>query len=165
MSSETVMHLQGHRFMQTGIAVFLLAGLWGLAIPFVALPSTAVATHRGAFLLGLTTLVVGLIWPRVRLGVTASQLASCAYVYAVGATLLGYGLASIWGAGGSALPIATGGIRGSAAEEIAIDVLLGSASVSFLTVFAMIFWGLRLRADEREHARGTDFAWRLREQS
>lgn len=165
MSPEALVGRQSHRLLQIGITIFLLASLWGLAIPFAALPSTAVTTHRLAFLLGLTTLVVGLIWPRVQLGVAASQLAERGYVYAVAATLLGYALAAMVKAGGSALPIAAGGIRGSAAEEIVIDVLLGSAAIVFLMVFATILWGLRVRTGDPEPVRDTDFASRAREPS
>jgi (hydroxyamino)benzene mutase len=165
MSRDIVKQRQGHQLLWVGIATFVLACLWGFAIPFVALPSTALTTHRLGFLLGLITLVLGLMWPRLQFDVTAARLASCSYVYAVAATLLGYALAAIWGAGGSALPIASDATRGSATQEIVIDVLLGSASILFLATFAMMLSGLRLREKTSDGVATGEHSWRVREQA
>jgi hypothetical protein len=86
---------------------------------------------------------MGLLWPRLRL--TASQ-ARISSRLAIGGALSAwtanlYG--AIWGAGGSMVPIATGGARGTALQERLIGALLVAAALCLVGSALLTVWGLR----------------------
>ena len=54
---------QAHRLFQVGILVFLLAALVGLTTPRLGLSAHLLGILQGTFLV-----VIGLLWPKLRLG-------------------------------------------------------------------------------------------------
>ena len=148
MSSQNVLSHQGHRMLQVGIGHFVFSGLEGFAIPLLRSPALGLSVHRLSALQGVMLLTIGLFWPRLRLGTTASRIAYWTYIYSSLATLVPYILAAIWGAGNTTIPQAAGPARGSAQQETVIKVILYSAAAPFFVSMALILWGLR-RTDEQ----------------
>jgi hydroxylaminobenzene mutase len=92
---------------------------------------------------GIFVMVIGLLWPRLRLTQSVSRLTFGLVVYGCFAAWTANILAAIWGAGNSMLPIAAGHARGTALQEAIIKVVLRTAAVSLIAAVAFIAWGLR----------------------
>lgn len=139
---------QGHRLLQVGMLLFLFALLVGLVVPSFAVPRLGLSTHLLGILQGIFLMVLGLLWPRLRitraLGQIGVVLAVCGCLAASTANLLG----AIWRAGNSMLPIAAGSARGSSIQEGIIEIALRSAAVSLIAVAILLLWGLRSFARE-----------------
>ena len=139
---------RAHRLLQLGTGLFLLGLLVGLAVPRLANPRMALASHLEGVMNGMFLLVLGLVWPRLALGERAARATFGLAVYAGfanwGTTLL----AAAWGAG-ARMPLAAGKHRGSAAQEVVIDALLVSLSVAIVAVCVLVLWGLRLNRPAR----------------
>ena len=137
----------GHRLLQLGISLFLLALLVGIAVPRFAVPRLALSVHLLGLMQGLFLLVLGLLWPRLtftpRLATIAFWLAVYGCLGAWTANLLG----AIWGAGNTIVPIAAGHARGSDLQEGIINVLLRTAAVSLIATAGLVLWGLRSKRD------------------
>ena len=134
---------QGHRLLQFGVLLFLFALLVGLVLPTFAVPRLGLSTHLLGLMQGLFLVVLGVLWPRLRLTRMMGR---------IGALLAGYGCLAAWtanlsaailGAGNSMLPIAAGASHGSAMQEAIISVALRSAAVSLIAATVMVLWGLR----------------------
>jgi len=148
MNSSKVLSHQGHRMLQLGIGHFIFSGVEGFAIPLLRSPALGLAVHRLSALQGVMLLALGLFWPRLRLGVTASRVAYWTYIYSSVATLVPYVLAAVWGAGNTTIPQAAGPARGNAHQETAIKAILYSAAAPFFVAMGIVLWGLRIRDEE-----------------
>jgi (hydroxyamino)benzene mutase len=146
MDASTAPSRQGHRLLQFGITLFLFTSLEGFAIPYLAVPRLGLSVHALSALQGVMMLALGLLWPRLTLGVTMSTVAFWSLVYSDVAILSAYVLASLWGAGNSTMPLAAGAAHGSALQETVIKVLAYSSAPTGLISFALILWGLRTKA-------------------
>jgi hydroxylaminobenzene mutase len=144
MNTSSVLSVQGHRLIQLGVALFLFSALVGFAVPYFAVPRLGLSVHTLSALSGVILIALGLLWPRLSLGVTASWIAFWLFVYSDLATLAAYVLAGVWGAGNSIIPLVAGSARGSALQETVIDVVLYSAAPPVLVSLALILWGLRI---------------------
>jgi len=91
-------------------------------------------------------LALGLAWTRLDLGEVASRVAFWLLVYSTFAILAAYVLGALWGAGNETMPMAAGTARGSAVQESLIKVVGYSSAPTGIVPFALILWGLRLRA-------------------
>jgi hydroxylaminobenzene mutase len=134
---------RGHRLLQIGVALFLVAALLGLAIPYFPAPRLALSAHLVGILQGIFLLLVGLLWSRLRLGPAQSRLAFWLLAYQGIAAFLANLLAGVWGAGSSIIPMAAGGVRGSAAQELVINAALRSAGAALIAGLLVVLWGLR----------------------
>jgi hydroxylaminobenzene mutase len=134
---------QAHRLLQAGILLFLLALCIGLAVPAFTVPRLALSAHLLGITQGIFVMVIGLLWPRLRLTHSVSRLSFGLVVYGCFAAWMANILAAIWGAGNSILPIAAGPARGTALQEAIINVVLRTAAVSLIAAVAFITWGLR----------------------
>ena len=133
----------GHRLIQSGVLLFLLGLLTGLAPAALALPRLGVSAHILATAGGTFLIALGLVWPRLTLRPGASMAAARLAIYANYAGWLAPLLGGSWGAGGSMLPIAAGDVRGSAFEEAIIATLLMTAALALIAVCVLVLWGLR----------------------
>jgi hydroxylaminobenzene mutase len=136
----------GHRLMQIGALLFLASLLLGLAIPKFAVPRLALSTHLLGILQGLFLIVVGLLWPRMRLTPGLSRALFWLAVYGCLAPLCANLLGALWGAGNTLLPMAAGQAHGTGAQEATIAILLRTGGASMIGASVLILWGLR-RAD------------------
>jgi hydroxylaminobenzene mutase len=134
---------QGHRLVQFGVALFLFVTLQGLVIQNFAVPSLGRAAHTLSLSSGLVLLGVGLIWPRLKLGVNATRVAFWFLVYSLLATIVAFLLAAMWGAGNTVLPLAAGSAHGTALQENIIAAVLVSSLPTGIIAFALMLWGLR----------------------
>jgi len=90
---------------------------------------------------------VGLMWPMLKFGTAAARIAFWFLVYSALATIAAFILAALWGAGGSIMPIAAIGARGSDFQEAVIQAVMYPAAPTGIVAFALILWGLRTKAD------------------
>ena len=149
MNSTNVLSRQGQRMLQIGIGLFVFSGLEGFVISRLASPPLGRSVHTLSALQGVMSLVLGLFWPRLKLGATTAQVAFWTYNYSALATLVPFVLAAVWGAGNTTMPLAAGPARGSARLEAAIKVIIYSAPLPFFVSMALILWGLRGKEEER----------------
>ena len=134
---------QGHRLIQLGILLILLALLVGLAVPRFAVPRLGLSVHLLGIMQGLFLTVVGLLWPKLTLTRAMSRSGFWLAVYGCLAAWVANVLAAVWGAGNSMLPIAAGQARGNSLQEGIIAVGLRTAAVSLITAATLVLWGLR----------------------
>src|SRR6266511_2850245 len=144
MNSSDMLSRQGHRMLQIGIALFVFTGLEGFVIPALPVPLLGRSVHTLSGLRGVMILALGLLWPRLNLGATASRIAFWTYVYSSFATLIPFVMAAVWGAGNTTIPLAAGAAQGSAFQEAIIKIILYSAAPPFFFSMALILWGLRI---------------------
>jgi (hydroxyamino)benzene mutase len=99
---------------------------------------------------GVLMLALGLVWPRLNLGATTSRIAFWFLMYSDFATVAGFLMAGVWGAGNSIIPLAAGAAHGSDFQEAAISVVAYSAAPTGIISFALILWGLRLNPQSQD---------------
>jgi (hydroxyamino)benzene mutase len=138
----------GHRLLQAGILVFLLALLVGVGVPRFAVPRLGLSAHLLGVTQGTFLMVAGLLWPKLRLTRSQSRIGCVLAIYGCFAAWSANVCGAVWGAGNSMLPIAAGVARGSARQEGAIRVLLMTAAASLVAVAMLILWGLRTSPPE-----------------
>lgn len=140
---------QGHRLLQRGVLLFLLALLVGLVVPTFAVPRLGLSTHLLGIMQGTFLMVIGVLWPRLRVTRAMARIGIFLAVYGCFAAWTANLSAAIWGAGNSMLPIAAGSAHGSSIQEGMIAIALRSAAVSLIAVSLLILWGLRAVAREQ----------------
>jgi (hydroxyamino)benzene mutase len=138
--------VQGHRLIQIGVALFLVTSLQGFAVPYFAVPNLGRSVHTLSGFTGVLFVALGLVWPSLKFGPAASRVAFWFLAYSAFATIAGFVIAGLFGAGGSIIPIAAAGARGSNAQELLIQLVMYSAAPTGIISFALILWGLRGRA-------------------
>lgn len=144
MTSPTLLS-QGHRLIQVGVVLFLFTSFQGFAVPYFAAPTLGRSVHTLSGFTGVLLLAMGLVWPRLDLGATASRLAFWLLIYSALATIAGFVIAAVLGAGASIMPIAAAGARGTNAQELLIQLVMYPAAPAGIISFALILWGLRGR--------------------
>lgn len=141
-ASNTLVHL-GHRLLQIGVALFLFTSFEGLAIPYIAVPLLGRSAHSLSALLGVILIVLGLLWPKLKLGPAAARIAFWFLIYSGFAITAAFIIAALWGAGRSTMPL-SGAPEGTAFQELVIASVAYSSAPTGITSFALILWGLRL---------------------
>jgi hydroxylaminobenzene mutase len=138
----------GRVILRMGVVLVLLGLATGIAIPFFPVPRLGLSAHVSGVLGGLALLVVGLVWPQLRMGERVSRLGAFLAAYAFLVAWLMPLLAAMWGAGGRTLPFAGGAARGTALQEAVIRVGLLTSAVAVIALFLLLLWGLRNGATE-----------------
>ena len=104
--------------------------------------------HTLSALQAIFLLVQGLLWPKLKLGVTASWVAFWCSLYGTLAILAAYTIAAIWGVGTETIvlmgELPQGLSHGTPFQENFIKLLAYSSAPTGLTSFALILWGLRI---------------------
>src|SRR5262249_25246205 len=121
----------------------LFALLVGLVVPRFAVPRLGLSTHLLGVLQGMFLIVIGLLWPRLKLTPALFRIGFWLAIYGCFAAWTANLLAAVWGAGNTMLPIAAGQARGSGLQEGIIAVALRTAALSLIAVSMLILWGLR----------------------
>ena len=142
MESSKLIARQGLRLLQLGVALFLFTSFEGFAIPYFAVPNLGRSVHTLSGLVGVLFLALGLVWPRLNLGTAGARVASGSADSAL-ATIAGFLIAGVWGAGNSIIPLAAGGARGSDFQETVIQIVMYPAAPTRIISFALTLWGLR----------------------
>jgi len=144
MPVSDLLFRQGHRLIQIGVALFLFSALQGFVVHSVAVPRLGLSVHTLSGLEGVILIALGLVWPRLSLGVPAARIAFWCFVYSTFATLVPYVLAALWGAGNSIIPLAAGSARGTPVQETILAAILITAAPPVLISLALVLWGLRM---------------------
>ncbi len=123
----------------SGVLLFLLGLLTGVAIPFVRAPRIALSAHVAAIESGLALIAVGLLGARLALSDgsaawIAHGLWSSLYVLWIG-LLAG----AVFGTGRT-LPIAGAGLRAKPWQEITAAVLIGAGSIGSAGATVALLW-------------------------
>jgi len=134
---------QGHRLLQIGVALFLFTSFEGFVIPYFTVPNLGRSVHTLSGFSGVLLVVFGLLWPRLRLGASASRVAFWFLVFSDFTTIAGFVIAGVWGAGNSIMPLAAGAARGSDFQEMVIQIVMYPAAPTGIIAFALVLWGLR----------------------
>lgn len=61
--------------LQIGVVLFVFSALEGFAIPSLPVPRLGLSVHTLSALQGVILLGLGLLWPKLNLGATASRIA------------------------------------------------------------------------------------------
>src|SRR5215471_7758040 len=142
MNSPNILVSQGHRLLQVGVALFLFTSFEGFAIPYFASSIVGRSVHTLSSLLGLILLPSGLVWPRLRLGVTGSRIAFGFLVIRVSPSPPRSSWPPCGEPGNPGCPC-RGAPLGTAVEEAAITAVAYSSAPTGIIAFALILWGLR----------------------
>ena len=145
MNSSEMLSRQGRYLLQLGVILFLFTSFEGFIIPALAAPNLGRSVHTLSAFTGVLFLAMGLMWPTLRLGATASRVAFWFLIYSALATIAGFVVAALLGAGGSIIPIAAQGVRGSDLQEAVIQAITYPAAPTGIIAFALILWGLRAK--------------------
>jgi (hydroxyamino)benzene mutase len=146
MIPSEMLSRHGRGLLQLGVALFLFTSFEGFAIPALAVPNLGRSLHTLSAFTGVLFLAMGLMWQMLRLGTTAARIAFWFLVYSAFATIAGFVLAALWGAGGSIIAIAAQGARGTDFQEVVIQAVMYPAAPAGIVAFALILWGLRAKS-------------------
>lgn len=141
VSLPTVINRE-RRLYQLGIILFLMGLLTGFLLPLMENARMGLSSHLEGIMNGLVLIVLGVIWPKLRLGRTAERIAFGLAVFGTYTNWLATLAAGFIGAGASMMPIAAAGFEGSALQEGLIAIALTSLSVAMVVVAVMVLWGV-----------------------
>lgn len=131
------------RLLQLGITLFLLGLLTGLAVPALANPRMALASHIEAVMNGTFLVLLGLLWPTLRLSPRLLNVAFWLAVYGAFTNWLATLLAAVWRAGNPMMPLAAQGSVGSPTQELVLKALLVSLALAMIAACVLVLFGLR----------------------
>ena len=142
---------QGQWLLQAGLVLILYSSLEGFAIPYLGSPRIGLSVHTLSAFEGVFLLAQGLLWPRLQLGSTASWIAFWCSLHGTVAILAAYTVAAVLGVGNETIilmgELPHGLARGTTFQETFIKVVAYSSAPTGITSFALMLWGLRVRAD------------------
>lgn len=142
-SAADMRRTSARRLLQLGIALFLLGLLTGLAVPALASPRMALASHVEAVMNGAFLVLLGLLWPILRLSPRLLSAAFWLAVYGAFANWLATLLAAAWRAGNPMMPLAAQGSTGSPTQELVLKALLVSLALAMIVSCVLVLFGLR----------------------
>jgi len=131
------------RLIRCGVLLFLLGLLTGLIVPMLANPRMGLSSHLEGVMNGIVLVVLGLVWPRLRLARAASLAAFWLVVYGTYVNWATTLAAAAWGAGAPMMPIAGLGHQGTRLEEGIISFGLVSLALAMIATCVIVLWGLR----------------------
>jgi hydroxylaminobenzene mutase len=143
MTLSGLLSRQGRCLLQLGVALFLFTSFEGFVVPALAAPHLGRSVHTLSGFTGVLFIAVGLMCPMLKLEAAAARAAFWFLVYSAFATIAGFILAALWGAGGSIIQIAAQGARGSDLQEAVIWAVMVPAAPTGIIAFALMLWGLR----------------------
>ena len=138
---------QGRKLMWFGMLLFLLGLLTGFLPGIATNPRMALSSHLEGVMNGMLLVILGLVWPRLRLG---SMLSRAGFNLALLGTFLNWGatlFAAFSGAGAGLMPIAGAGHSGTALAEGIVTASLVTLSAVMVMVSLIVLWGLRPAPD------------------
>ncbi|MCG6537095.1 MAG: hydrogenase [Syntrophales bacterium LBB04] len=143
MDTESMEQRLSRRLISLGVVLFLLGLVSGLLVPILANPRMGLSSHVEGVMNGMLLILMGIIWPRLHLGNRAMKAASWLLIYGAYANWANTLLAAAWAAGGSIMPMASHGLKGTPAQEMVISILAVSLALAMLTGICQVLWGLR----------------------
>jgi (hydroxyamino)benzene mutase len=143
MDTATMKQQISRRLMRLGALLFLLGLFTGLLIPILANPRMGLSSHVEGVMSGILLIIMGLIWPRIRLSDGAMRVTGWLLIYGAFANWANPLLAAAWAAGGSMMPMASKGLKGTPVQEMVIGILSVSLALALITGISHVLWGLR----------------------
>ena len=143
----------GRRLLRYGIVLFLLGLATGRLVQLLPLPRMGLSSHLQGVMNGTFLVVLGLIWPHLRLH---ALLLRAAYWLALAGTYLNWAVtlaAATWGAGGTTMPLAAGGHLGTPDQELTLLIGLRALNVAMFASCLLVLWGLRGEGPPRPGSR------------
>lgn len=126
----------------SGLILFLMGLFTGFAVPTLKNPRMGLASHMEAHMNGIFLIVLGLLWPYVKLSQTWETVAVTLLVFGAVANWFTTLLAGIWGAGGQMMRLAAADHIGSGFKEGLIKILLISLSIADVVGVLLVLWGV-----------------------
>jgi len=120
-----------------GLALFMLGLLNGLAIPRMKSPRLGLSAHLTGVQSGTFLIAVGLMWPRLALGRTWSDVLANGLWVSLDLIWLSLLLAGVFGAG-RGLEIAGQGMTATPGRQRLVSVLLITGSLGCLVAIAAL---------------------------
>src|SRR5262245_24946297 len=139
--------------LQLSILLLLFNLLIGFAIPMFTTPRLGLTTHVLRVTQSILLIVIGLLWPKLKLTRTASKIGFWIIVYGCFISWAVTVLAAAWGAGSSMMPITVGQAHGSATQEGIITVGLVTSAAALTAATILVLWGLRAYTPEESDKR------------
>jgi hydroxylaminobenzene mutase len=128
---------------ELGLVLFLLGLFTGLAVGSLKNPRMGLSSHLEAVLNGMFLVLLGLLWPHIRLPDAWGVAAAVLIGYAAYANWLPTLLAAAWGAGRRFAPIAAADHEAAVPKERVVGFLLLSLSVAIVAGVVIVIVGLR----------------------
>jgi (hydroxyamino)benzene mutase len=97
---------EGRRMHQLGLLLLLFGPLIGFVVPAFAAPRRGLTAHVLGVMQGILLIVIGLLWPKLKLARTASGIGFWMVVYGCFVSWAVTVLAAAWGVGSSMMPVA-----------------------------------------------------------
>jgi (hydroxyamino)benzene mutase len=135
------------QLIRLGILLFFLGLIVGLIVPMLANPQMGLSSHLEGIMNGFVLVMLGLIWPRLRLSRLAFTITFWLAIYGTYINWATTLAAAALGVGQSMMPMAALGHKGTPLQEVVINFGLVSLSLAMLTTCIIVLWGLR-GADE-----------------
>lgn len=143
MSEPASLSSASRRLLRCGVLLFLLGLLTGLLVPALANPRMGLSSHLEGVMNGIFLVVLGMVWPRLRLARTAQAAASGLAVYGTFVNWATTLAAAALGAGTSMMPLAGLGHQGTRLQEGIIAFGLVSLALAMIGTSGIVLWGLR----------------------
>ena len=143
MDTASMKQRLSRRLISSGVLLLLVGLLSGLLVPILANPRMGLSSHVEGVMSGMLLIIMGLIWPRLRLGDRAMKATSWLLIYGAYANWANPLLAAAWAAGGTMMPMASHGLKGTPVQEMVIGILAVSLALALLTGISLVLWGLR----------------------
>jgi hydroxylaminobenzene mutase len=131
-----------NKLITLGIFLFLLGLIVGLIAPALANPRLAVSSHIEGVMNGMFLIILGLIWPRIKVSARLQKVNFLAAIYGTFVNWAGILIAAIFD-GGQMLGIIAGGNESTALVEGIITFSLISLSVAMIAVCVITLIGLK----------------------
>lgn len=147
MNNHFAKQMTGRRLVRYGVLLFFLGLLTGLIVQKLANPRMGLSSHLEGVMNGIFLVVLGVIWPRLRLSRLALTITFWLAMYGTYISWATTLAAAAWAAGEAMLPIAALGHKGTALQEAIINLGLSSLVLAMLVTCVIVLWGLR-GADE-----------------
>ena len=128
--------------LRSGVLLFLLGLLTGFVIPAVANPRMGLTAHLEGVQNGLVLLVIGFVWPELRLGPRLARVTFWLIMYGTFANWATTLLAAIFGTGAMS-PQTAAGFQGTQVEEAIVTVGFISLGIAIVAGTVIVLWGLR----------------------
>jgi hydroxylaminobenzene mutase len=129
--------------IRLGVLLFFLGLLTGLFTPNLSNPRMGLTSHVIGLMSGTFLVILGLIWSKLRLSRTTMVITFWLAIYSTYASWAIRLAAAAWGAGGSILPMASLGHKGSPLQEGIIKIGILLLVPAMLLTCIIVLWGLR----------------------
>jgi (hydroxyamino)benzene mutase len=143
MDTFVVRQMLSHRLTSSGVLLMLLGLITGLFVPKLANPKMGLSSHVEGVMGGMMLVILGFVWPKLWLKPAALRAAHWLAVYGAYANWANPLIAAVWDAGGSMMPGASKGKKGTPIQEMIISIVAVSLVAALLPAVSLVLWGLR----------------------